>query len=580
MTQKSFEPTDEQRTIINHTGPAFITACPGAGKTRTLVERARKVLQDRKLRSGIAFLSFTNAAVEELEARLSVLRVLPTPLFPSFIGTFDRFLWQFLIQPFGIPGSAALPRLVPDKPDWEIVPFPNAQALPFRVFDRETGDADETLLKEEGFDVETRNITAWETAAVRTHRKALAKGMIDFDDVRWIVSQRLGDSNFRDRVGKALAARFCEVIVDEAQDCNPADLDIVAWLRTAGIAIKVICDPHQSIYQFRGGVTDELMKFAKTFPNDQQLSMTGNFRSSPAICSAVVALKPPGGAATIDKPLGQHKHDLTPVHILSYPGTKVTAAIGAAYQKIAERYKIPLDAAPVIASTRPSGSNAIGQPTVSRTKEMTLLLAESAMQYHFAFASGNRKEALVNLHRTILYVQDRIPSLGSYHAHVAETSLDDGRWRPAVIAIANDLGVRDGETADDWLARARSILSPGLVGTRKIGQRLRRHNDLGSVLSRPPLQSSPARTIHSVKGMEFPAVCVVMTTQTSGGILDFLEGSPAVKWEEDARKIYVAASRAERLLVVAIPHSRVVRLKALLEKHGCSVEVTELARDA
>ena len=80
--------------------------------------------------------------------------------------------------------------------------------------------------------------------------------------------------------------------------------------------------------------------------------------------------------------------------------------------------------------------------------------------------------------------------------------------------------------------------------------------------------------------MEFPAVCVVMTTQTSGGILDFLEGSPAVKWEEDARKIYVAASRAERLLVVAIPHSRVVRLKALLEKHGCSVEVTELARDA
>ena len=79
--------------------------------------------------------------------------------------------------------------------------------------------------------------------------------------------------------------------------------------------------------------------------------------------------------------------------------------------------------------------------------------------------------------------------------------------------------------------------------------------------------------------MEFPAVCVVMTTQTSGGILDFIEGNSAAKWGEDARKIYVAASRAERLLVIAAPHSRVLRLKALLEKHGCNVEVTELARD-
>ncbi|NTE84714.1 UvrD-helicase domain-containing protein [Agrobacterium tumefaciens] len=579
MNQKSFTPTEEQRIIINHTGSAFITACPGAGKTRTLVERARTALQDGKPRRGVAFLSFTNAAVEELEARLRGLRVLPVPLFPSFLGTFDRFLWQFFIQPFGIPDIAVLPRLVPDKSDWEIVPFPNAQPLAFRLFDRQTGDADEDSLKEAGFDVEKRNITAWETAAIRTQKTALSKGMIDFDDVRWIVSQRLGDSSFRERVGKALAARFFEVIVDEAQDCNPSDLDIVAWLRTAGIAIKVICDPHQSIYQFRGGVADELIKFAKTFPDDQQLSMTGNFRSSPAICAAVVALKPPGGVATIDKPLGPRKHDSTPVHILSYLGTKVTPAIGAAYQKIVAEYEIPLDVAPLIASTRPTGSNAIGQPIVGRTKEMTLLLAEAAMQYHFAFASGNRKEALVNLHRTVLYVQEKIPSLGSYHAHVADTNLDDGRWHPALIAIANDLVVREGETAEGWLARARSILSPGLVGTRKIGQRLRKHNNLETVLSQPPLQSSPARTIHSVKGMEFPAVCVVMTTQTSGGILDFIEGNSAAKWGEDARKIYVAASRAERLLVIAAPHSRVLRLKALLEKHGCNVEVTELARD-
>jgi hypothetical protein len=39
-----------------------------------------------------------------------------------------------------------------------------------------------------------------------------------------------------------------------------------------------------------------------------------------------------------------------------------------------------------------------------------------------------------------------------------------------------------------------------------------------------PLSSHPVRAIHSVKGMEFPAVCVVMTTATAKGILDALTG--------------------------------------------------------
>jgi DNA helicase-2/ATP-dependent DNA helicase PcrA len=86
----SYVPTQEQQAAIDHVGTAFVTACPGAGKTRTMVERARLLLNHPDDRRGIAFLSFTNAAVDELEARLRAFGVLPTPLFPSFIGTFDR----------------------------------------------------------------------------------------------------------------------------------------------------------------------------------------------------------------------------------------------------------------------------------------------------------------------------------------------------------------------------------------------------------------------------------------------------------------------------------------------------------
>lgn len=135
MTVPLYAPTEEQQKVIDHNGAAFVTACPGAGKTRTMVERARRLLDHLDDRRGVAFLSFTNAAVDELEARLRSFGALPTPLFPSFIGTFDRFLWQFLISPFGIPGCDRVPKLVPDKSNWEVKPpYDGAQSLRLRCF--------------------------------------------------------------------------------------------------------------------------------------------------------------------------------------------------------------------------------------------------------------------------------------------------------------------------------------------------------------------------------------------------------------------------------------------------------------
>ena len=93
-------------------------------------------------------------------------------------------------------------------------------------------------------------------------------------------------------LGPALAGRFQELIVDEAQDCNPADLEIIDWFRAAGTPVKVICDPNQAIYGFRGGVTRELAQFAQSFPDAQRLPMSGNFRSSQHIARAIVALRP------------------------------------------------------------------------------------------------------------------------------------------------------------------------------------------------------------------------------------------------------------------------------------------------
>ena len=538
-----------------------------------MVERARHLLTSKADRRGVGFLSFTNAAIDELAARLTTFGALPTPLFPSFIGTFDRFLWQFLIAPFGVDGCSQIPKLVPDKKEWEIKPFDGAQALTLRCFDRSTGTIILEKAAETGF-APRNGPKAWETVARKVIANSLADGRLDFDDVRDCVCRRLQDKGFAARVGAALAGRFREIVVDEAQDCNPTDLEIITWLRTSGIVVKVICDPNQAIYGFRGGLTNQMQAFADTFRPEHKLPMSGNFRSSPAICTAISQLRPPASRAAADKPLGRHKNETEPVYVLAYGGTSVPPTIGVKFQEMTSGLGISSDDAPLLASTWASASNAAGRKMVGAGQDKTLLLAEAVVGFLYAFEAGNRRDALSRLHRVILLIRGHIANVGAYSTHLAKPEHEGGRWREEVIRIGQDLRVRIGETEDQWLARARGMLDRDLAGDSSIGQRLKRHAKLAAALTIAEATSLQARTIHSVKGLEFPAVCVILTPRTAGGILDVLTGaSTDPTFTEDARKIYVAASRAERLLVIAIPKSRVNGFTKVLDDGGKPVTV-------
>ncbi|WP_208116392.1 3'-5' exonuclease [Paraburkholderia sp. BL10I2N1] len=128
-------------------------------------------------------------------------------------------------------------------------------------------------------------------------------------------------------------------------------------------------------------------------------------------------------------------------------------------------------------------------------------------------------------------------------------------------------------SVDQWLEKARELLAPWCIGKSTIKMRLKTVEALPKALARCPTDAPPARTIHSVKGLEFPAVRVVMTTKTAGGILDLLEGKSPSGLDEEARKIYVAASRAKGLLAIAIPKSQAPRPHAMLTAANCPAEL-------
>lgn len=582
MRAASFTPTPEQRATICHEGPAFISACPGAGKTRVMVERACHLFRGVPPGRGVAFLSFTRAAISELEARLRQRAVLPTPVYPSFIGTFDSFVWQFLIAPFGAAAPDVRPRLIPDIDRLGVTPFDGAQSLPLSCFDPSSGEIDHAAAKRTGFDPVTKqdfHLRAYKTAAATLRSRFRQQGQLGFDEARALALERLADTALSARLARALSGRFREVIVDEAQDCNPDDLTIIAWLRDAGLSVKVIGDPYQSIYQFRGGVTDELFAFRDQFDERDRQKLSGNFRSTRTICKAISRLRPPSGGAQPDEALGGYKDLPHAVHVLSYQGRAVPSSIGVRFSELVRAHGEDISACPVVAATRASGAAAVGKPAGGGGGAATLRLAEATMNFHYAPRFNQMEAAMETVHRLLLEMQGAL-STCSYHQYLQEHEIQPLSWRPQVISILRDLKFDPGRFTDArvWHDHAKALiarhvtLEPGAT----IGQKLRWSAGIETMLSASSTGEAAAHTIHSVKGMEFPAVCVVTTAKTLGGILDFLENGSPVETAEDARELYVAASRAQKWLVFAVPGSQAGRFCSHLGGHGADITLVDI----
>ena len=573
----TFDPTPEQKRLIDHDGSAFVSACPGAGKTRCIVERARTILSCKQDKRGVAFLSFTNAAISELQERLTKERLLPAPPLPHFVGTFDSFIWSFLVAPFGLKECRQSLKLIPDKENLIVRPFPTAQPLPLKCFDRETGAIIASEASKHRFN---RNPNAHQTAASRLYKKLLGRGQLDFDDARRLAIQNLQNAEIADRLAPLLRARFKEIIVDEAQDCNPDDLRIVEWLLSnANLVTKVICDPHQSIYGFRGGVAEELFAFGNTFSEKSRLPLSGNFRSTAQICKSVHALRAPSHRGDVDEALGPCKDLDIDVQVLSYAGRGVSTAIGESYRQIVLANGLAEGDCPLVAKVHRTAMRAVGLLGTEIGQSLSQQLADAAVQFQNALNPQDRLEAVVRGHKIAFALAGKTSDKATYHQVVVDTEIDGIDWRGEIAQKlkALEFNLDAGHTRMEWLSRARNQFGTFLAsGDRTIAQFLRNEAVLDEILGQSVGTAIRARTIHSVKGLEFPGICVVLTSATANGILSHIECEPDLSNAESARELYVAASRAEKLLALACPRSQATRLARHLNSFGVDYKIKEI----
>jgi hypothetical protein len=274
--------------------------------------------------------------------------------------------------------------------------------------------------------------------------------------------------------------------------------------------------------------------------------------------------------------LGLAANDSTHIHIFHYAGNSIPASIGEKYKALVHDFKLDILDCPVVSSARDAAYNAVGQPVDATTRDRTLRLALAVVNFHAGIEVNARKEGMETLHGIVLELGEKMGSK-TYHQYVTAEGLKPEDWRPAILELLQSLRfdpVRDID-AQGWLTRARTLLSP-FLGTNgsSIAQKLNNNKNLAAILASKPMTNLSARTIHSVKGMQFPGICVVMSTTTCKGIIDYLTTGQPSQSAEGARKLYVAASRAERLLVIAVPKSQGARLVAQVKKTGA--EVTEV----
>jgi len=341
----------------------------------------------------------------------------------------------------------------------------------------------------------------------------------------------------------------------------------------------VVSDPLQCIYEFRGGVTDHLFSFSERFTKIEQKDLTGNFRSSPNICRVISQLRPLAVRGKPDQSLGPVKSETIPIHILSYAGAAVPASIGSAFSDLLRQYNLDVSDSPILAATRASGAAAVGLPQPTNRRDRAVRLAEAVTAFHFAAGFNDVRAALNSVHEIVLELEGHLDGL-SYHQYVSDNEIQPESWRPKVIALLRELRFDPTQHKDGkaWHTAAKDVFAKRvtMAGGLTVSQKLRWNTAIETTLVAAPTNAAMPRTIHSVKGMEFPAVCVVTTAITLGGVLSYLEtGAPAER-AKDARRLYVAASRAQRLLAFAAPKGQVERLGAHLRAQGAILSVADI----
>jgi DNA helicase-2/ATP-dependent DNA helicase PcrA len=281
--------TEEQRNSIKYGGNTFIVACPGSGKTRTLIAKLLRCVDEvRETALQIACITYTNAGVYEIENRL---RTYGKPGDEDYcdISTIHSFCLNNILRYFYwrleeyLAGFTILP---PDSDRYREIVSNICSDYGLRARDY---DQFELLNREpDGTPIVSDQISP--DIALDFWERLRQERYIDFPNIIYFSYRLLSQ---RPSIAHALACRFAWILVDEFQDTSALQVEILRLIAERGRSkFFLVGDPYQSIYGFAGARPELMEVFVNEINAKRDFRLLSNFRSSNAIISHAEKLCP------------------------------------------------------------------------------------------------------------------------------------------------------------------------------------------------------------------------------------------------------------------------------------------------
>ncbi len=252
--------SDDQKTIVAHTGHLLIRGGPGSGKTTIAIVKAESLVATALAPSQqVLFLSFARATVARvIEALAEQTKGKPEVRGRIEIDTYHAFFWRLLKTHGYLIG---LPRRL-------TILTPPERAIALTPIRHNFGNVRKLT------EVQKAEKLQQEQAELR--RLALQEGKVCFDLFsEYVVGLVSGSKKLR----MLVCTRYPTVILDEFQDTNAGQWEVMRNLGTESTLIA-LADEEQRIYDFAGADPERLNHFRQTFDPREFDFGTTNHRSN------------------------------------------------------------------------------------------------------------------------------------------------------------------------------------------------------------------------------------------------------------------------------------------------------------
>ena len=274
--------------VMHKEGPALIIAGAGTGKTRTLIYRLSRLVEDGIAPESIVLLTFTRKSASEMMRRAALM--LDGRCEHVSGGTFHSFALNILRKhahllkydnAFTMLDSADSEDTInllrtQHKRDKTKKRFPKKNTL-LKIFNLSVNKQkpiEDIVINQFPYFIDNTDdiITLFEQYNQYKHKYNL----MDYDDL--LLNLKLLLENHK-QIRKELHDIYKHILVDEYQDTNRLQHEIVKLLAGGKKNIVAVGDDAQSIYSFRGAEYQNIMNFPEDFPGCKIYKIEENYRS-------------------------------------------------------------------------------------------------------------------------------------------------------------------------------------------------------------------------------------------------------------------------------------------------------------